>query len=121
MISRLLTWLRRFIQCLLDCLRHKCPPRPRRAKIGVSVEDLIVPSSGPKGPVNAGEFSLIGEFDVDWLLDAGFVRLLDNLAVSPGAFKTVRIMKALSSGSPERDGLAADDLKRNGVAFGRFD
>jgi hypothetical protein len=67
----------------------------------VTVEDLTVPLSGPKGPVNGAEFSLVGEFDVDYLTDAGFKRLLDNLAASPGALKTVRVMKVLNSGTPE--------------------
>jgi hypothetical protein len=40
--------------------------------------DLIVPLSGPKGSVNPAEFSLVQVFDVGWLLDSGYQRLLDT-------------------------------------------
>jgi len=35
------------------------------------VFDLTVPKSGPQGTVNPAEFSLVQEFDVDWLADPG--------------------------------------------------
>jgi hypothetical protein len=101
MLTRFFAWLLHLIKCLLDWFGHGKEPRPRNATLAVTVEDLTVPLSGPKGPVNGAEFSLVGEFDVDYLTDAGFKRLLDNLAASPGALKTVRVMKVLNSGTPE--------------------
>jgi hypothetical protein len=66
------------------------------------VFDLIVPLSGPKGAVNPAAFSLVQEFDVDWLPDPGCQRLLDNMQASPVAFQTVRVMKVFTSGgTPE--------------------
>jgi len=46
-------------------------------------------------------FGIVGVFDVDWLTEARFARLLDNLAASPGAFTGVRFFGALSSGTRE--------------------
>jgi Pro-kumamolisin, activation domain len=69
------------------------------------VFDLTVPKSGPQGAVNPAEFSLVQEFDVDWLADPGCQRMLDNMAASPTAFQTVRVMKVFTSGTPE-DGTA---------------
>ncbi len=124
MVTRFLAWLRhlihRLLACLCRCIKcpfgHGSPSQPRRGKLVESVEDLIVPSSGPKGPVNPAEFSLVGEFDVDWLLDTGFARQLDNLAASPGAFKTLRVMKALSSGSGE-EGIGATPTTSSGTVW----
>jgi hypothetical protein len=62
------------------------------------------------------EFSLVGEWDVDWLLDTGFARQLDNLAASPGAFKAVRVMKALSSGTGEK-GIGATPTTSSGTVW----
>jgi hypothetical protein len=84
----------------------------------VQVFDLIVPESGPKGAVDAAAFSLVQVFDIGWLLDPGFQRQLDNFAASPGAFKTVRVMKVFTNGvatvTTARPALpnetAADDL-----------
>jgi len=101
MWTRFFSWLVHLIECLLRWCGFGEKPRPRKGNLQVSVRDLKVPSSGPKGPVIAAEFSLVGEFDVDWFLNAGFSRFLDNLAASPGAFKTVRVMKALNSGTGE--------------------
>jgi Glycosyl hydrolases family 39 len=74
------------------------PNGPRRPH---TVFDLTVPKSGPKGAVNAADFSFTNEFDVDWLLDPGCQRLLDNMQASPVAFQTVRVMKPFTSGAPE--------------------
>lgn len=65
------------------------------------IADWIVPHPGPSGPVNPGNYALVSSFDIDWLNTAGFQTMLDNLAASPGAFKTVRVMKALTSGTAE--------------------
>ncbi|MGI8854457.1 MAG: GH39 family glycosyl hydrolase [Thermomicrobiales bacterium] len=48
------------------------------------------------------EFSTVGVFDVDWLVDPSFTGLLDNLAASPGAFTAVRFFGALNSGTLEK-------------------
>jgi hypothetical protein len=61
------------------------------------VEDLVVPPSGPSGSVDPAEYSLTQIFDLGWLLDPGCQRLLDNLAASPVAFKTVRVMKIFTN------------------------
>jgi hypothetical protein len=71
--------------------------------------DLIVPLSGPKGAVNPAEFSLVQQFDVGWLLDPGCQRMLDNLAASPVAFQTVRVMKVFTSGGTPELGLAVGE------------
>jgi hypothetical protein len=74
---------------------RKGPGEPHR------VFDLVVPLSGPKGAVNAADFSLSQEFDVDWFADPGCQRLLENMQASPTAFQTVRVMKPFTSGTPE--------------------
>ena len=79
-------------------------PRPETVKADVVVsitQALTVPESGPQGPVRADEFSIVGVYDVDWLLEPRFQRLLDNMAASPGAFKTVRFFGSLNSGTLE--------------------
>jgi hypothetical protein len=73
-------------------------PRPRE---GVVVESLTVPPGGPQGPVRSTEFSMVGAYDVDWLTDPRYRRLLDNLAASPGAVDKVRVFKCLNSGNRE--------------------
>jgi hypothetical protein len=62
------------------------------------VEDLVVPLGGPSGAVNPAEFSLTQIWDIGWLLDPRCQRLLDNLAASPVAFNTVRVMKVFTNG-----------------------
>ena len=54
-----------------------------------------VPNSGSYGPVRAEEFSIVALFDVDWLLESRFAGLLDNMAASPGAHRTVRFFGSL--------------------------
>jgi hypothetical protein len=84
--------------------------RPGGTKpIGVTM-DWTVPHPGPSGPVDSGSFAFVSSFDIDWLTSigndglSGFGVLLDNLAASPGAFGTVRVMKALNSGTAEIGG-----------------
>jgi hypothetical protein len=62
------------------------------------VEDLVVPPGGPSGTVDPAEFSLTQIWDIGWFLDPGCQRLLDNLAASPVAFNTIRIMKVFTNG-----------------------
>jgi Glycosyl hydrolases family 39 len=81
--------------------------RPGGTKpIGVTM-DWTVPHPGPSGPVDPGSFAFVSSFDIDWLTStgpdgsSGFGVLLANLAASPGAFQTVRVMKAMNSGTAE--------------------
>src|SRR5918995_3241980 len=46
-------------------------------------------------------FGTVGIFDVDWLVDPQFTRLLDNFAASPGAFHGVRFFGAFTAGQRE--------------------
>ncbi len=65
------------------------------------IADWTVPNAGPSGPVSPANYAMVSSFDIDWLNTPGFQAMLDNLAASPGAFKTVRVMKVLSSGTAE--------------------
>jgi xylan 1,4-beta-xylosidase len=47
------------------------------------------------------DFGIVGVFDVDWLIEPRFTRLLDIMAASPGAFSGVRFFGALNSGERE--------------------
>ena len=67
-----------------------------------------VPHAGPSGPVNPANYAMVSSFDIDWLNTAGFQTMLDNFAASPGAFQTVRVMKALNSGTAELGSLITD-------------
>jgi len=91
----------RLCGCACSCCPKPTPPgqpgAPGTGPREVKVEDLIVPPSGPSGSVNPAEFSLTQIFDIGWLLDPGCQRLLDNLAASPVAFQTVRIMKVFTN------------------------
>jgi hypothetical protein len=59
------------------------------------------PGPGPQGLVRPEEFGVVGVFDVDWLLESRFQRLLDNMAASPMAFRGVRFFGSLNSGTRE--------------------
>ena len=48
------------------------------------------------------DHSIVGVYDVDWLLAPGYERLLDNLAASPDAFHGVRFFGAFTAGQRER-------------------
>jgi hypothetical protein len=65
------------------------------------VRTLTPSRSGSQRPVRTEEFSIVGVFDVDWLLEPRFQRLLDNMAASPIAFRTVRFFGSLNSGTRE--------------------
>ena len=54
-------------------------------------------NAGPRGPLRAGEFNMVGQYDIDWLLEPPLQRLLDHMAASPTAF-SVRFFHALDSG-----------------------
>src|SRR5690349_12060566 len=87
--------------------RASWPREPRHATLVDSAlpqrEASRAPSAGPTGPVVVDDFNMVGVYDIDWLLEPRFDRLLDYMAASPVAFKTVRVFGALSSG-------ALDDL-----------
>src|SRR5262245_13323328 len=77
--------------------------RPRRleARIVDSVEPQSTddPGTGPRGPVRIDEFNMVGQYDVDWLIEPPLQRLLDAMAGSPSAFGSVRFFHALDSGT----------------------
>jgi glycosyl hydrolase family 39 (putative alpha-L-iduronidase) len=66
------------------------------------VDSALAGAAGPQGPVRIDEFSTVGVFDADWLVEPRFTRLLDNMAASPGAFRTVRFFGALNTGEMEK-------------------
>ena len=76
---------------------------PRRVSLTDSAKSraLTTAASGPQRPVRSEEFSIVGVFDVDWLLEPRFQRLLDHMAASPTAFRTVRFFGSLNSGTRE--------------------
>ena len=86
---------------LTTCSRDGTGNRKVKLVDSARAQALMAPASGPGGPVRAEEFSLVGVFDVDWLVEARFARLLDNLAASPGAFRAVRFFGSLNSGTRE--------------------
>src|SRR5579862_8131686 len=90
----------------------------RKAKVGDSlqVRDLKVPLGGPHGPVRPDEFRMVGVFDIDWITDTRFKRLLDNMMASPGAFKRVRVFKCLNSGLQE-SGAGAPPVTSSGIVW----
>jgi hypothetical protein len=74
-------------------------------KVTETDEPLVAVSAKPEG---SGErvferqnFGTVGIFDVDWLVDPQFTRLLDNFAASPGAFHGVRFFGAFTAGQRE--------------------
>jgi hypothetical protein len=76
------------------------------------VEDLVVPPGGPQGAVSADDFSLVQVYDMGWLVDPSYQRMLQNLAASPGAYKTVRVMKVFTNSinaptAPPENGIFA--------------
>ena len=81
LIDREIGNIQKFIGSLLGGGGNEAPGAP------LKVFDLKVPKSGPTGAVNPDNFSMVQEFDMGWLLDAGCQRMLDNFAASPGAFK----------------------------------
>jgi xylan 1,4-beta-xylosidase len=70
--------------------------RPRGATLAVSAR--------PTGlPFHRRDFDMVGVFDLDWLTEPRYARLLDAMAASPGAFGAVRVFGALNAGTRERD------------------
>ena len=91
-------------QCCPDPVRRSVRGEEHRrvALIDSAKVQILTPSrSGSQRPVRTEEFSIVGVFDVDWLLEPRFQRLLDNIAASPIAFRTVRFFGSLNSGTRE--------------------
>lgn len=88
-------WRLRFLCGLLHrlwaCLAQRCGEVPPPGSGGSSegpgsgaprrriVEDLVVPASGPQGAVSADDFSLVQVYDMGWLVDPSYQRMLQNL------------------------------------------
>src|SRR5919107_1270194 len=68
-------------------------------------EPLVAVSVNPGGSGNRvfepQNFGTVGIFDVDWLVEPQFTRLLDHLAASPGAFHGVRFFGSFTAGRRE--------------------
>lgn len=76
---------------------------PVVSKSAAQSNDLVVsarPASGTR-PFQRDVYGTVGVFDIDWLTQPGFSRLLDNLAASPGAFHGVRCFGVLTAGALE--------------------
>src|SRR5260370_42581099 len=75
--------------------RNLAPSNP--TTFTVSVVDSAEPQAadrqggGRHGPVRIGEFNIVGQYDVDWLLEPPLQRLLDNMSASPSAFGGGRV------------------------------
>ncbi|MBV8616305.1 MAG: hypothetical protein JOY66_21400 [Acetobacteraceae bacterium] len=67
----------------------------------ITVSALPASAGAAPPPFQAGAFNTVGVFDIDWLLDSRFTRLLDTMAASPHAFGGVRFFGALNSGERE--------------------
>ena len=63
----------------------------------VNLTDTALPQTGPL--FQSSDFSMVGQYDVDWLLEPSMQRLLDNMAASPSAFTSVRFFHAVDSGT----------------------
>jgi hypothetical protein len=82
------------------------PPAPAQsvnpagadASRSLSITDSAVPVGGL---LQSANFGLLGVFDIDWLLEPRYTRLLDYFAASPGAFTSIRFFGALNSGERE--------------------
>jgi hypothetical protein len=81
--------------------RAQSPAGVREATIVDSVKPPPpgVTRNGPEGVVRIGEFNVVGQYDIDWLLEPSLQRLLDYMAASPTGFGGVRFFHALDSGT----------------------
>jgi hypothetical protein len=64
----------------------------------IIIQDSTSAPAGPQTAVHPADFGLVQLFDLGWVFDPGYQRLLDNLAASPGAFSAVRVMKVFTNG-----------------------
>ena len=58
-------------------------------------------SAADARPFDRAGFGTVGVYDIDWLTQPNFARLLDNLAASPGAFHGVRCFGVFTAGTLE--------------------
>jgi hypothetical protein len=87
----------------------------RRGLLGLGLAAGLAGGAGPRLlqlrasarsaglPFRAGDFAMAGIFDLDWLDEPRFERVLDAMAGSPGGFEAVRVFGALNAGSREMD------------------
>ncbi|TCZ53141.1 GH39 family glycosyl hydrolase [Roseicella aquatilis] len=68
--------------------------RPRSAAAPISARADL-------GAFRRAEFDMVGVFDIDWLAEPRFSRMLDAMAASPGAFGAVRVFGVLNAGERE--------------------
>lgn len=77
----------------------------RNARAGASEasEVMVSAAEASRGGLRFArqDFGTVGVFDIDWLTQPGFARLLDNLAASPGAFHGVRCFGVFTAGRLE--------------------
>ena len=113
MIPTILTITKAFDSQLCDALETGAAGEPKslageHRKVALTdsakIQAIAVAGSGLQRPVRTEEFSIVGVFDVDWLLEPRFQRLLDNMAASPMVFRTVRFFGSLNSGTRENIG-----------------
>jgi hypothetical protein len=87
----------------------------RRGVLGLGLAAGLVGGAGPRtvalrasgratgARFHRADFASAGIFDLDWLDDPRFDRVLEAMAGSPGGFDTVRVFGALNAGSREMD------------------
>jgi Glycosyl hydrolases family 39 len=81
--------------------RSGVPREFRRARIVDTARPRSAIGSQPNASpeLRPADFNMVGQYDIDWLLEARMQRLLDNMAASPVAFGSVRFFHALDSGT----------------------
>lgn len=65
------------------------------------VGELVLSAASAAVPFDRAAYGTVGIYDIDWLLQPEFGRLLDYLAASPGAFAGVRCFGCFTAGTPE--------------------
>ena len=96
--------------------RDREPTTPGRE---VRLTDSVRPGTATPHPVYLDEFNLVGQYDVDQLLEPPMQRLLDHMAATPSAFRAVRFFHALDSGSPAK--TIDDDPLDGGIVWPQVD
>ena len=76
--------------------------RALSAKAASNPEVVVSAKRGANAPpFDRAGFGTVGVYDIDWLTQPNFARLLDNLAASPGAFHGVRGFGVFTAGTLE--------------------
>jgi Glycosyl hydrolases family 39 len=83
-----------------------------------TIADTVL-SKGAATAFRPTDFSMVGQYDIAWLLEPAMQRLLDNMAASPSAFGSVRFFHALDSGTPAK--TIDDDPLDGGRVWPRAD